>query len=207
VRWRTTGRWPATGLGARRCPAAWARRGAGYRDRTIANMNGQVTDGASAGDQDQYGAQSRHAPQSNRSSRRRSSGIGPDPAPPGEPGRTRKLVRRSRGRALNHVRPARRRVRVSAGAEVEHLLPQSSRERGRWSDAGQYRRAQRTATALLAGLAPFDVLRHQISGRRGQRRQPPVPVSKQTVECRAGLPSHPRDQERAEGPLQFAAST
>lgn len=199
-------RWRLTGLGACRYPAAWARRSAGGRDRTIANMNGQVTDGASAGNQDQYGAQSRHAPQSNRSSRRRSSGIGPDPAPPGEPGRTRKLVRRSRGRALNHVRPARR-VRVSAGAEVEHLLPQSRRERGRWSDAGQYRRAQRTATALLAGLAPFDVLCDQISGRRGQRRQPPVPVSKQTVECRAGLPSHARDQERTEGPFQFAAST
>jgi hypothetical protein len=170
-------------------------------------MNGQVADGVPADDQDQYGAQGRHAPQSDRSSRRRSSGIGPDPAPPGKPGRTRKLVRPSRGRALNHVRPTRRLIWAWAGAEVEHLLPQSKRERGRWSDAGKERRAQRIAPALLAGLAPFDVLRDQISGRRGQRRQPPVPVSQQTVECRAGLPSHPRDQERTEGPLQFAAST
>ena len=84
-------------------------------------MNGQVADGAPAGDQDQYGAQDRHAPQGDRSSRLRSSGIVPDPAPPEEPGRPRRLVRRSRVRALNHVLPARRRIRASAGAEVEHL--------------------------------------------------------------------------------------
>ena len=154
-------------------------------------MNGQVADGASAGDQDQYGAEGRHAPQGDRSSRRRSPGVRPDPAPPpGEPGRTRKLVRRSRGRALNRVRQAHRRVRVSAGAEVEHLLPQSRRERGRWSDAGKYRRAQRTATALLAGLAPFDVLCDQISRRRGQRRQlaRPSQLSKLSSAGQASLP-------------------
>ena len=78
---------------------------------------------------------------------------------------------------LNNVLPVGRRIRVSARTEVEHLLPQSRRERGRWSEAGPYRRVQRTATALLAGLAPLDVLRDQIARRRGQRRQPPVPVS------------------------------
>jgi len=140
-------------------------------------MNGQVADGAPAGDQDQYGAQSRHAPQSDRSSRRRSSGIVPDPAPPGEPDRTRRPVRRSRVRALNHVLLGRRRIRALAGAEVEHLFPQSRTERGRWSEAGLHRRAQRTATAVLAGLAAFDVLPDQIARVRGQRRQPPVPVS------------------------------
>jgi len=99
-------------------------------------VNGQVADGASPGDQDQYGAQGRRSPQSDRSSRRRGSGIVPDPAPPEEPGRTRKPVRRSPGRGPNHVGPARRRILASACAEVEHLLPQPRRERGRWSDAG-----------------------------------------------------------------------
>jgi hypothetical protein len=79
-------------------------------------MNGQVADRVPADDQDQYGTQGRHAPQGDRSSRRRGSGVGPEPAPPQEPGRTRKPVRRSRGRALNHVRPARRRIWAWAGA-------------------------------------------------------------------------------------------
>jgi hypothetical protein len=140
-------------------------------------MNGQVADGASAGDQDQYGDEGRHAPQGDHPRRR--SGIVPDPAPPEEAGHTPRLVGWSRVRTLNRVLPVCSRIRSLAGAEVE---------------AGWYRRAHRTVTALLAGLAPFDVLRGQITLRRAQRRQPPIPVSEQSVEYRAGLPSHTRDQ-------------
>ena len=99
-------------------------------------MNDQGADGALAGDHDQYGAQGRHGPQGNRPSRRRGPGIVPDPAPPEQPGPTPRLVGPSRVRALNHVLPGGRRIRASAGAEVEHLLPQFRRERGRWSDTG-----------------------------------------------------------------------
>jgi hypothetical protein len=99
-------------------------------------MNGELGDGASAGDHDKYGAQGRRDPQGDRSSRRRGSGIVPDPGPPKEPGHYPRLFRPSRVRLLNHVLPVRRRIRACAGAEVEPSLPQSRRERSRRSDAG-----------------------------------------------------------------------
>jgi hypothetical protein len=67
--------------------------------------------------------------------------------------------------------------------------------------------AQCPVAASGASLAPFGVLPDQVTRVRGQHCQPPVPVCEQIVEFRAGLPSHPRDQERAEGLLQFAAGT
>ena len=90
-------------------------------------MNGQVADGVSAGDQDQYGAQGRHAPQSDRSSCRRGSGIVPDPAPPEAPGRTRELSQRTAGPVISPQHPHDLRIHRPSPRDQQDQL----RSRGR----------------------------------------------------------------------------
>jgi hypothetical protein len=93
--------------------------------------------------------------------------------------------------------------RRAVGQHSQHLVTESRKQRGHRCQPGEQRGRQLTPLALPADVAVFDVPADPLAHQDGHL---PVPARQHRLKVGTGVPPGARDDQRAEGSLQLAAS-
>ena len=129
-----------------------------------------------------------------------------DAVPRPGPGRAdglREAIGTERPCAIRHGQPVRHPGRRAIGQHLQQLFAEPGEQRDYRRRTHEQRGRQFPALALPADLAPFDVPADPLAHQHGHL---PIPARQHGVQVRAGLTPRARDDQRAEGSFQLAAS-